>query len=299
MLTVIIPVYKVAQTLDRCVESVLRQDVPHMEVILVDDGSPDQCPRLCDEWAARDSRIRVLHKENGGLSDARNAGLDVAKGDLITFVDSDDYLALDTYNKVLQAMAPDADIIEFPVVRHYGSPRQKLLSFETSFYSDKHDYWFQAQAYTHTYAWNKIYRRRLFDGVRFPKGRVFEDVATLPLLLDKAKKVQTTDQGLYYYCDNQQGITATASGEDLRQLLVAHLDHWDVRADDAYYLHVLNIQLDVCRLLDVKPLMPQKKVRDYKSLDCRLQLKARLVNVLGLERLCWIYKTVQKVRKRL
>ena len=91
-LSVIIPVYCVEATLDRCVESVLCQQVEDMEVILVDDGSPDCCPQKCDEWAQKDSRIRVIHKENGGLSDARNAALDIATGDYITFVDSDDWI---------------------------------------------------------------------------------------------------------------------------------------------------------------------------------------------------------------
>jgi glycosyltransferase involved in cell wall biosynthesis len=90
MLSVIIPVYKVENTLDRCVKSVISQDVEDMEVILVDDGSPDSCPEMCDEWVRRDERIRVIHKENGGLSDARNAGIEESKGDVITFVDSDD-----------------------------------------------------------------------------------------------------------------------------------------------------------------------------------------------------------------
>ena len=88
-LSIIIPVYRVEATLDRCVKSVLKQDINDMEVILVDDGSPDGCPKMCDEWAEKDSRISVIHKENGGLSDARNAGIDVACGDYITFVDSE------------------------------------------------------------------------------------------------------------------------------------------------------------------------------------------------------------------
>ena len=89
-LSIVIPVYLVESTLKRCVESVLSQDVEDMEVILVDDGSPDNCPKICDEWGRKDNRIMVIHKENGGLSEARNAGIDIASGDFITFVDSDD-----------------------------------------------------------------------------------------------------------------------------------------------------------------------------------------------------------------
>ena len=100
-LSVIVPVYQVEATLDRCVASIVGQTFSDLEVILVDDGSSDRSPQLCDEWAAKDSRVRVIHKTNGGLSDARNAGLDVATGDFVTFVDSDDYLESDNYQHVL------------------------------------------------------------------------------------------------------------------------------------------------------------------------------------------------------
>ena len=103
-LSVIIPVYNVEETLDRCVESVLKQRVDDMEVILVDDGAPDKCPEMCDHWAAKDQRIRVIHKPNGGLSDARNAGIDMACGDYITFVDSDDWIADNTYPPLIDQM---------------------------------------------------------------------------------------------------------------------------------------------------------------------------------------------------
>ena len=169
-LTVIIPVYCVEATLDRCVESVLRQDVPDMEVILVDDGSPDRCPQMCDDWKARDARICVIHKENGGLSDARNAALDIAKGDYITFVDADDWISPDTYKPLLERMG-DSDLLEYSIAGR--------LSLHDTTYHHASDYWLQSRAYTHAYAWNKLYRRSLFSHIRFPKGRVFE----LPLLV--------------------------------------------------------------------------------------------------------------------
>ena len=127
-LSVIIPVYGVEHTLNRCVESVVRQTFDDWEIILVDDGSPDDSPRLCDEWAARDSRIHVIHQKNGGLSSARNAGIDAAQGRYVTFLDSDDYLDTDTYRHVIPLM-DQADIVEFPFYRFFGSQRQCLVSF--------------------------------------------------------------------------------------------------------------------------------------------------------------------------
>lgn len=289
-LSVIIPVYKAEQTLNHCVESVLAQKGVDMQVVLVDDGSPDRCPQLCDEWAARDGRIEVVHKQNGGLSDARNAGLEVAEGELITFVDSDDFIARDTYSEVIGQMRPDTDIIEYPIHCHYGAERQSLLKFEPKVYTSNNDYWFRGKAYTHSYMCNKIFRRTVFDGVRFPVGRVFEDAATLPLLLGGARKVQTTHSGLYLYCDNNTGITATARGEDLRQLLMAHLDHWDVMASDDYYLHVLNIQIDVWRLTGKDIVLKSKKVWRWRGLTMRQRLKAMALNVLGVKGLCRLYR---------
>lgn len=292
LLSIIIPVYKVEQTLDRCIESVLAQTGVDMEIILVDDGSPDCCPHLCNEWAARDARITVVHKTNGGLSDARNMGMYYARGQFITFVDSDDYLEKDTYPKVLAAMDDDTDIIEFPVCRYGGPERQQHLTFSPKSYRDMTAYWLQERAYKHTYAWNKVYRRTLFDSVRFPVGRVFEDVVTLPCLLKLARKVQLTDQGLYFYCENSEGITANASGDDLRQLLSAHLDNWDVTQDDVYYLHVLNIQIDVCRLTGEAPLLSDKKIWHWRRLTMRQVVKALALNVMGVKGVCKLFSAL-------
>lgn len=111
LISVIVPVYKVEKYLKRCVDSILAQTYPCLEVILVDDGSPDGCPAICDEYAREDRRVRVIHKENGGLSDARNAGIDAAKGKFLGFVDSDDYVHPRFYELLLQALKEEgADI---------------------------------------------------------------------------------------------------------------------------------------------------------------------------------------------
>ena len=176
---------------------------------------------------------------------ARNTGLSKAQGDYILFVDSDDYLAANTYAEAMK-LADTADIVEFPLWRFYGSEKQRLISFGNAVYSQMQDYWLNAYAYEHCYAWNKVYRRSLFNNVRFPKGQVFEDVATLPLLLTNVKCLKTTNKGLYYYCANDNGITATATGRELQMLLDSHLQVLPRWQDDRYYMHVLNIQLDVC-----------------------------------------------------
>ena len=301
-LSIIIPVYRTEDTLDRCVESVLHQDHPDMEVILVDDGSPDRCPVRCDDWAAKDQRIRVVHKVNGGLSDARNAGIGIATGDYVTFVDSDDYLAEDTYGPLMQRLGqqPDIDILEYPVYVHYGSPRQYLTDFkpETT-YHDMETYWLDGRAYQHTYACNKIFRKSLLEEVRFPVGRVFEDTQTLPRLLEKTGTVVTCSLGLYYYCSNSNGITQTADGQALQMLLQPHVEmigriRRKDKAFETYYLHVLNIQMDVFELTGSTPILPLLPVKSSHFTGTQ-KIKAIALNLLGINRICQLNKILHKV----
>jgi len=290
-LSIIIPVYRVEATLDRCVESVVSQDFDDFELLLVDDGSPDGCPQMCDRWAASDHRISVIHKPNGGLSDARNAGLERATGEFVTFIDSDDYIGPGTLTAVISRMGNN-DLVEYPIWQHYGNRRrQHLLSLENRQWDNVTDYWLGCQAYLHTYAANKVYRRWLFSDVRFPKGRVFEDAWTLPLLLKKRPKVATVSEGCYYYCDNPNGITAKANGTELAQLLEAHLTA-QMPMDDLYYLHLLNLQMDVCRLTDCYPQLQARRVRPVGNI--KMKLKAIMVNFIGIKGICTLNKATYK-----
>ena len=296
-LSVIVPVYRVENTLDRCIESITGQSTEDMEVILVDDGSPDRCPQMCDDWARRDPRIRVIHKANGGLSDARNTGLDMAKGDLVTFVDSDDFLAPDTYEKVILT-AQDNDVTEYPIVCKYGSERQHLLTLENQRFTDAGDYWRTTRGYTHSYACNKIYQHKLFEGIRFPKGRVFEDIATIPKLLMRAKKIATTPHGMYYYCQNDQGITASATGRELEMLLEGYLPLIDTWPDDRFYLHALNIQIDVYERSGKEPVLPHHKVSPLaKGLSATARAKALSLCCLGMKNTCKLNKVIHLWKK--
>ncbi len=294
-LSIIVPVYRVEATLNRCVESIVGQSFSDFELILVDDGSPDACAQLCDEWAERDARIRVVHKPNGGLSDARNAGLNVARAEKIAFVDSDDYLAPDTYQQVMP-LAANCDILEFPYCKMSDGKASYTLPVKPRTYKGEEgiaSYWLDAHAYEHCYAWNKIFSRRLFNEVRFPEGRVFEDAYILPKLLCHATSVATTSQGMYYYCVNPHGITATATGAELAQLLDSHLQvSWH---DDRYYMHVLNIQLDVNRLTHQPPRLPRRRVPVFvKGSSIEQTVKAFINNIFGINTLCKINRTIKR-----
>lgn len=299
-LSVIIPVYRVEQTLGRCVESIIGQTFADFELILVDDGSPDRCPQMCDEFAKNDTRIHVIHKENGGLSDARNAGIDKAKGEYITFVDSDDYLEPDTYKPLMDKLdlQPAIDILEYPVSCFEGSPQHKIVVFSVAEYTDMTDYWLRGNGYEHAYMWNKIFKSSLFHDVRFSKGRVFEDVDIMPRLLARCHTLTTTEKGLYHYCFNPNGITSNATKGELSMLLDSHLSIMQQPSmlhDARYYLHVLNIQMDVCELCDVEPRLPYIPVSPLASnLSVKARLKTIALRILGIRGICYFNKILHK-----
>lgn len=304
-LSIVIPVYRVENSLDRCLQSIAVQSFTDWEAILVDDGSPDNCPALCDAWAERDARFSVVHKTNGGLSDARNAGIDVAKGDYITFVDSDDFIAPDTYRPLMEMLAkrPDIDILEYSLVRQYGSRQEEHVVLGDCSYTNLRSYWLDGLAYQHSYAWNKLFRRSLFNEVRFPKGVVFEDLHTLPLLLERARLTVTTSSGLYYYCANTEGITSRASGPELNMLLQAHLNMYEKlhlqhsAAEETYYMRILNIQLSTSLLTGTPPLLPNRKITaPFRQQGLSAKIKSLSLNILGIRNLCRIYRTLFRMR---
>lgn len=294
-LSIIVPVYRVSGTLRRCVDSIVSQTFKDWELILVDDGSPDDCGTICDEYAGKDDRIRVIHKANGGLSDARNAGLKVAQGEFVTFVDSDDYIRQDTYEHVMKFAdeEDELEIIEYPITVHAGHTSEQELKFDNIIYPDSLTYWLDGQAYAHSYACNKVFRRYLFLITEFPQGYKFEDVWALPQILKHEPIVMTIAEGMYYYCWNEESITVKASGSDLKQLLDAHIEaaktlKVDWQSEDAalYYLHVLNIQLDVCKRCKTAPILPARKLSSAVARNARERIKIFILNTLGIRMLC-------------
>ena len=298
-LSVIIPVYKTEGTLARCVESIIAQTFTDWEAILVDDGSPDSCPLKCDDYASRDKRIKVIHKVNGGLSDARNKGICAAAGEWITFVDSDDHVSPDTFEAVMDAIScnPETDMVEYPLVRHEGREDESWLTFSTMTYHDTRAYWLRGKAYLHTYACNKVIRRSMMQGVLFPYGKKFEDAWMLPELLRKNPVVMTIDKGLYHYTWNDSGITANADGHDLLSLLEAQLAASDtlgislLNADSAaWYMSMLNTQIDVCRMLKTAPILPARRLPLSVASTMKERLKICILNLLGQETLLFLIK---------
>lgn len=256
-LSVIIPIYNARDTLARCLHSIVQQMPSGMEVLLIDDGSTDGSALLADEWAAAHPQVSVYHKANGGLSDARNAGLRLAQGHYVTFVDADDEVAPDTYAALMALLDADGstDVLEFPVRVRAGHASEHTLLLPDRQWPSARCYWLNTEAWEHAYAWNKVYRRTLFQRVQFPVGRLFEDIYTTPRLLALGVRVHTTSQGMYVYHWNHQGITATAGGHALAQLLgaqlrAARLMHTRLLSRHGWRLYrsMLYRQVDVYRL---------------------------------------------------
>ena len=205
MISVIVPVYNVEPYLRECIDSILSQTYRDFELILVDDGSPDNCGAICDEYAEKDTRIRVIHQENGGLSAARNAGLDIARGEYVTFVDSDDKVS-SRYLECLYKMLinNEADVSTCRALFSRSMP----VSADCTPSADCCELLPGKVACQQPYlsggiidvtAWGKLYARHLWDDIRFPVGKIHEDQAVVPILLYKAEKVAASQDKLYFY----------------------------------------------------------------------------------------------------
>lgn len=218
LISVIVPIYNVEAYLDRCVESIVAQTYKNIEILLVDDGSPDSCPQICDDWAKRDERIKVVHKVNGGLSDARNAGIECAQGEYLTFIDSDDYITPD-YVDTLHALCSKynckiavADWLVFP--EGTDPVIQKRIEKELYFSNIKALEAMFYQEHFDNSACVKLYHKSLFEsGVRFPKGLLFEDLLTTFKYLLQSDGVAYTNKQIYYYMFRATSIEGSAFSE--------------------------------------------------------------------------------------
>ncbi len=278
LVTIIVPIYKVEPYLHRCIDSVLNQTYTNLEIILVDDGSPDRCGEICDEYAEIDSRIKVIHKINGGLSDARNSGIDIAQGQYLSFLDSDDWIG-EKYVEILYGLLEEtnSDISVCNFIRisseetkansskneiHEFSNIEALEQFADEFYVQM------------VIAACKLYRTCLFKDIRFPVGRIHEDEFTTYKLLYKAKKIVMTTAELLYYWQREDSIMGSSSS--LKQNLDA-LDSFEERAEflKEVGLNELSdktyaLEFDLCTLY-INQKAASNEIADKKALQERLE----------------------------
>lgn len=230
MISVIVPVYKVEKYLSRCVDSILAQTYSDLEIILVDDGSPDRCGEICDEYAKKDARIRVIHKANGGLSDARNAGIEAATGEFICFIDSDDYIDTSMLMRLTQLQQQyDADIACCGVCDVYeGGHYTVKPDSRTMCYTGK-------EALEDTLAGrnmvvsacNKLIRMKTLGEHRFLVGKIYEDAFFMPKLILDAKCVAVTTEPLYFYWHRKGSITTVSFEKKHMDIIAAYEETYD------------------------------------------------------------------------
>lgn len=279
-ISVIIPVYRVERYLDACVSSVLAQTFGDFEIILVDDGSPDGCPALCDAWARKDPRIRVIHRENGGLSAARNTGIEAAKGQFLTFVDSDDLLEPDTLRRAWEAQrqySAELVIINLVYVDDDNVPlgRPDFTIFQDEVL-DEAEVWRRyfalgEQKVYYAIACSKLIRAELFRTLRFREGKRYEDQFLMPRLLAQCGRIACLAYPGYRYVQRGGSITAQGSSRnylDRSEFLLEWCDYFAGKGDLLRAEGLLN---DAIQNLSEKERFdlstPQQRAR-YRA-DCR------------------------------
>ena len=273
-LSIITPVYNVKPYLNRCVESILNQLYQNIELILIDDGSTDGSSELCDEWAAKDSRVVVIHKDNGGVSSARNAGLAVFIGEYLTFVDPDDFIAPETYSLNMNYLLKnsDVDILQYPYCHYMPDGKASCFHqpdeaiFEGSYQIFKN--WWSGSPLEYV-IWNKIYKRHVWENVFFEIGRTSEDTCLIPRFVENAHSVYISTQGLYYYQRNRaDSYTYSYNYEKHIDLFHAHSAIYACfnRFPDLITEKVLAFTRLYRRLITAKGVNPNADIKDQIKL---------------------------------
>ncbi|MFA7205411.1 MAG: glycosyltransferase [Saccharofermentanales bacterium] len=224
-ISIVVPVYNVEKYVRRCIDSILAQTLTDFELILVDDGSPDNCGEICDEYKIKDERVVVIHKSNGGLADARNTGIEIAKGDFVGFVDSDDYIDPDMYEKLLKAcLEHDSKIAMCGRYNVFEEELQPVFSFQGE------EVWDSEKAIGNLLTWDnidssacdKLFAGDLFKTTRFPVGKTNEDIYIISGIIHDAGKIVHIGESKYYYLQRPDSITSGKFSDKKLDLLDAN-----------------------------------------------------------------------------
>lgn len=217
MISVVIPIFNISQYLSQCMDSVLAQSYEDLDIILVDDGSTDDCPRMCDGYKEQDVRVKVIHKENGGLSDARNVGMKIAAGEWIYFVDSDDWVDRNAIQQLYNfAVENHCDVVQGGL---YYAYQDHLLYRKASKKEQRRTVLERNDAMQEliindrvkNFAWGKLYKKELIKDLEFPVGKYFEDSFWQHKVMDRVERYGIIDEPLYYYRQRQDSISGTPS----------------------------------------------------------------------------------------
>ncbi|GAA0796577.1 hypothetical protein GCM10008910_17620 [Faecalicatena orotica] len=286
LISVIIPVYNVDTYLETCVDSVLGQSYKNLDVILVDDGSTDLSSSICDEYKKNDKRVQVIHKTNGGLSDARNYGIDIAKGIYITFVDSDDFVSVDYIDTLFKLISENnADIsicknIKFSEdeenIQLKAKNNKEIICFNNLMAMQDLFY----QKHIENSAWGKLYKSELFTNVRYPIGKLYEDMGTTYKLLYKARKVIWSSAEKYYYLQRENSImNRKFSIRNMDRVIISEeilefVKHNVPSIENAAISRAFISNVQVLREI---PLTDKNYVKEIKSIKTNIQVYRKIV----------------------
>jgi glycosyltransferase involved in cell wall biosynthesis len=258
-ISIIVPIYNVELYLVKCIESILTQSFTDFELILVNDGSKDNCGRICDEYTKKDNRIKVIHKKNGGLSDARNAGIQISSGQYIGFVDSDDWIEPEMFEKLYKlCLEKNADVSTCSIYiwdngekRHRWGATNKIRVFDSRTAIQK----MYNEKLSGFSAWNKLYKKSIFNNIKFPKGRVYEDAAIMYRVYDCANKIVFLDTPLYNYNYRNSSITRSGFSEKRFDMVLNYFEAYSYmekkypemceRLDSIYFSTLRNMLVDL------------------------------------------------------
>lgn len=300
-LSVIVPVYNVKKYLIECLNSILSQTFTDFELILVNDGSTDNCGEICDKYASQDSRVVVIHKENGGLSSARNSGLEYASGKYITFIDSDDYYTNEhIYEQCITKLEQNNEI-DFIQISHIHVERvtnntEMLLESIEDIYIQ----WIKNKFITN-YAWDKIYRKQIFEKLRYPIGQNYEDRYVFPQIIKLTKKCYISPWGYYYYRQHTDQITRKTISESviIDQIKADQniLKNLPKNLNEIYcivFYRMLSNYMYLLKFENKNMDIPMFEINLLKLIftPCKYGIKIRLaiLKILGLKIYCKIFK---------
>ena len=277
LISVIVPIYNVEKYLNKCLDSIINQTYKNLEIILIDDGSPDKCPQICDEYAKKDKRVKVIHKLNGGLSSARNTGIDIANGKYISFVDSDDYIDKRMLEKLHKNIIETKSELAICNLFYVYDKKKSAIEFEKENFivsgTDKFKNLYNRYNIVTILASNKLYSKTIFKDIRYKNGIVNEDEEIIFKILDKTNKVSYINDKLYYYVQRNDSI--------MHKFNLKRLDIMKIHEERIENL-ILKKNNELLRLeylsyiqVIIKTILPGlesiKEIKKYKEVEKRLK----------------------------
>lgn len=282
LISVIVPIYNVEKYINKCIDSIINQTYKNIEIILIDDGSTDSCCKICDEYEKKDNRIKVIHQENAGLSEARNAGIKVSKGEYLAFVDGDDYILEDMLQYLYDLInETNSEISVCNFIRYWGDDKQlveydiarekivlnKIQALKEILKNDL----------LKSFAWNKLYKKSVFEDVRYPKGMKMEDVATTYKLISNSEKIVIGKMPKYYYVQREGSILSTNSTSMYIDYYKAVLERYKFLKERYPSLKKQNVNTLINFLIGMN-LVKDKKLKEYIEQNNTNGLLKKIIN---------------------